>query len=239
MGRKNSPEKHKTRNDVFDAFTQRNLFQLAGRGLFDEESLSPMKIGKEANVFRAKSKNGWVVVKIYRLETCDFNRMYEYLVVDPRYSVLNKKRRETIFTWCRREYVNLLKAREARIPVPAVYAHRANILVMESIGGETPAVQLKDASPDDAQRLGDTIIAMLSSLWNDAKLSHGDLSRFNILYDRSEPVFIDFSQAVPTDSPNAMELLERDAKNLSSDLYRFGYVVEADGIIERVLHPNL
>ena len=234
MGRRPSLEKHKTRNNVFDAFTERNLFQLASRGLFDEETLSPVKIGKEANIFRATSEKGYVIIKIYRLETCDFNRMYEYLVVDPRYGSLTKKRRETIFTWCRREYANLFKAREAGIPVPAVYANRANILVMESIGGERPAPQLKDVEPEDPKRMGDTIISMLTRLWCDAKLSHGDLSRFNILIDRDEPVFIDFSQAVPLDAPNARELLERDARNLSSDLARFGYVLSADQIIERV-----
>ena len=239
MGRRPSLEKHKTRNNVFDAFTERNLFQLASRGLFDEETLSPVMIGKEANIFRAKSLSGWVIIKIYRLETCDFNRMYEYLVVDPRYGSLNKKRRETIFTWCRREYANLLKAREAGVAVPAVYANRANILVMESIGGQTPAPQLKDATIRDPLRLGDRIIELLTLLWNEAKLSHGDLSRFNILYDRGEPVFIDFSQAVPTESPNAHELLERDARNLASDLSRFDYDVTADAIIERVLQPKV
>ena len=234
MGRRPSREKHKTRNDVFDAFTERNLFMLASRGLFDEETLSPVMIGKEANIFRAKSEKGWVIIKIYRLETCDFNRMHEYLIVDPRYGSLTKNRRETIFAWCRREYANLLKARTAGIAVPAVYANRANILVMESIGGQRPAPQLKDVEVEDAQRMGDAIIAMLTRLWCDARLSHGDLSRFNILVDRGEPVFIDFSQAVPLDAPNARELLERDAHNLSSDLARFGYTMGADAIIEHV-----
>ena len=239
MGRRPSLEKHKTRNDVFDAFTRRNLFMLSSRGLFDDETLSPVKIGKEANVFRAKSTRGYVIIKIYRLETCDFNRMYEYLVVDPRYGSLNKKRRETIFTWCRREYANILKARDAGIPVPSVYANRANILVMESIGGEHPAPQLKDANVRDPQRLGDRVIELLGILWRDAKLSHGDLSRFNILYDRDEPVFIDFSQAVPTDAPNARELLERDAHNLASDLSRFGYDTSAESIIDSVTRPKV
>lgn len=239
MARRHSKEEHKTRNDVFDRFTERNLFQLAGRGLFDEESLSPVKIGKEANVFRARSERGWVIVKIYRLETVDFNRMYEYLVVDPRYAVLTKKRRETIFTWCRREYVNLLKAREAGIAVPTVYAHLYNILIMESIGGERPAPQLKDAHVEDPERMGTQIIGMLAQLWNEAKLSHGDLSRFNILIDRDEPVFIDFSQAVPIEAPNAHLLLERDCANLSADLARIGYAASPSEIETRVRQGKL
>ena len=236
MVKGHSPEKYKTRNDVFDRFTERNLFQLAGRGLFDEHSLSPVKIGKEANVFRVRSDRGFLIVKIYRLETCDFNRMYEYLVVDPRYSTLKKKRREIIFTWCRREYVNLLKAREAGIAVPTVYAHRDNILVMESIGGETPAPQLKDVEIEEPQAFGDRVVQMLRTLRQDAGLSHGDLSRFNILVDRDEPIFIDFSQSVPIEAPNAEMLLERDAKNLAADLSRIGYDVTAAEIEKQVRH---
>ena len=66
-------EKYKTRNNVFDAFTERNLFELASKGLFDEETMSPIKIGKEANVFSVTKDGEKRVVKIYRLETCDFN----------------------------------------------------------------------------------------------------------------------------------------------------------------------
>ena len=95
-------EKYKTRNNVFDAFTERNIFELASKGLFDEDTMSPIKIGKEANVFSVTKDGEKRVVKIYRLETCDFNRMYEYLAVDPRFSGLKHRKRQIIFNWCKR-----------------------------------------------------------------------------------------------------------------------------------------
>ena len=57
------------------------------------------------------------------------------------------------------------------------------------------------------------------------KLVHGDLSEYNILNHNNEPVFIDFSQATTTDSPNAAELLKRDVKNICNF---FGKYIEAD-----------
>ena len=89
---KTTKEKFKTYGNVFDNFTLRNLFNLSSKGFFEEDSLSPVSIGKEANVFSAKCKDGKVILKIYRLETCDFNQMYKYIRNDPRF--LGKSREE-------------------------------------------------------------------------------------------------------------------------------------------------
>ena len=83
---------------------------------------SPISVGKESNVFSAKKGNDRVIVKIYRLETCDFNRMYDYIKYDRRYVTLRKQKRKVIFAWAQREYRNLLKAREAGINVPTAIA---------------------------------------------------------------------------------------------------------------------
>ena len=72
-------EKFKTYGNVFDEFTNRNLFKLATQGHF-EELESTVSIGKEANIFTARTKDGELkIVKIYRLENCDFNKMYDYI----------------------------------------------------------------------------------------------------------------------------------------------------------------
>ncbi|PIN72504.1 serine protein kinase RIO, partial [Candidatus Woesearchaeota archaeon CG10_big_fil_rev_8_21_14_0_10_47_5] len=68
-------ERFKTKNDVFDSFTERTLFELGCRFSFESEQLSPVSIGKEANVFSVKAKPMKLAVKVYRLEVCDFNRM--------------------------------------------------------------------------------------------------------------------------------------------------------------------
>ncbi|MFT4304627.1 MAG: serine protein kinase RIO, partial [Candidatus Woesearchaeota archaeon] len=72
-------EKFKTYGNVFDEFTLRNLFKLNSQGYF-EDFLTPIALGKESNVFSAIRKDGKkVIVKIYRLENCDFNKMYDYI----------------------------------------------------------------------------------------------------------------------------------------------------------------
>jgi len=213
-----SPEKFKTYGNVFDQFTLRNLFKLSSQHIIDELK-STVLIGKEANIFTAStSEDGQpgrdVIVKIYRLENCDFNKMYDYIKYDPRYAHLKTRRRAIIFAWAQREYRNLLKAREVGVRVPLPIKCLYNINVMELIGD--PAPMLKDAIPEKKEQrtaMYKQILTAMRKLHN-AGLVHGDLSEFNILNDDGVPVLIDFSQATPLNSPTAQELLERDVKNI-------------------------
>ena len=82
-------ERFKTYKNVFDEFTVRSIFKLISQGYF-EGLESPISIGKESNIFSALRKdNEKVIVKIYRLETCDFNRLYDYIKDDPRLSLIH------------------------------------------------------------------------------------------------------------------------------------------------------
>ncbi len=204
-------EKFKTYEGVFDGFTLRNLFELSGRGFFDELE-SPIALGKEAQVFSARKGEGRIAIKIYRLETCDFNKMYDFLAEDARYSGVAKNKRKVIFAWTQREFRNLLKAREAGIRVPVPIHFQDNLLLEEFIGDEYPAPKLKDASFRGKRKAYEDIVKAVGRLYR-AGLVHGDLSEFNILY-HGGPVIIDWSQAVPTTSYRAKELLVRDIGNV-------------------------
>jgi len=205
-------EKFKVHNNVFDNFTLRNLFKLASEGFF-EDLKNSVALGKEANIFTAERKDGsLVIVKIYRLETCNFNGMFDYIKQDPRYEGLSNKRRDIVFAWTQREFRNLLKAREC-IKVPTPYKVKDNIIVMEMIGGDVPAPELRNSRPEDPKKFFDKVVGNMKKLY-DIGLVHGDLSHFNILNNDDEPVFIDFSQATITRNNHADELLERDVKNI-------------------------
>jgi RIO kinase 1 len=235
MAKKNK-EEWKIFKNVFDQFTERTIMKLMSQKIIDGLE-SPIMIGKESNVFSALTpEKKRVIVKIYRLESCNFNKMYDYIRQDSRYLNLKNKRREIIFTWVQREYRNLHKAREAGVRVPTPIANVNNVLVLEYIGDEMIALQLKDDVPKDLAAFADEVIENLAKLYR-AGLVHGDLSEFNILNYRDHPVLIDFSQGTSTQSPNARELMERDIKNLCTFMKKHGVSLVAEQVIARIRKP--
>lgn len=211
-------EEWKIYGNVFDQFAKETLFKLASQGFFDELK-SAVALGKEANVFtatpgRTAEAEELVIVKIYRLENCNFKKMLEYLKQDPRYMNVKPAKRQVVFSWCQREYRNLMHAREV-IPVPRPITFKHNILIMGLVGDGKPARQLKDQPPEDPETFAQEVASNIAKLWKHG-LVHGDLSAFNILNYQEKPVFIDFSQSSPTSAPNARELLERDVVNLKA-----------------------
>ncbi len=207
-----SREEWKIYKNVFDSFTEKNLFTLSSQGYFSELE-QPIALGKEANVFLATKKDGThIIIKIYRLENCNFNKMFYYISADPRFVGLENQKRKVIFSWVQREYRNLLLARE-KINVPTPLGFKDNILLMEFIGEDEAAPKLKDKTPENIEDFLKKTIASVKGLI-DAGLVHGDLSDFNILNHKENPVFIDMSQSTPLKTQNSKELLERDIKNI-------------------------
>jgi RIO kinase 1 len=224
-------EAWKTYKNVFDEHSIRLLEKLRSQGHFDELQ-SPIALGKEANVFTASKGDGLIIVKIYRLENCNFNKMYSYLAPDPRFHNIQRKKRLIVFTWVQREYRNLLKAREVmRVPMPI--AVKDNIILMEFIGHEQPAPKLKDSEPADPEAFFKKTMNSLRLLYKEG-LVHADLSDFNILNLDDEPVFIDFSQCTTIEHPQADEFLRRDLKNMASYFRKQGLKHTEEEIYEMV-----
>jgi RIO kinase 1 len=224
MVTRTSQERFRTDQGVFDEFTKRNLFEMQSKGIYDE-IIGPLEVGKESNVFTAKKGKKIVIIKIYRLQNCDFKRMLEYIKQDPRYAFLRNKRREIIFAWTQREYKNLIRAKKGKVRVPNTLYCKFNILIEEFIGDEQAAPPLKDAYPEDPEKFFKKTIKQMKLLYK-IGLIHGDLSSFNILNYKERPVLIDFSQATMIKTPNSQELLERDVKNILQFFKKLG--IEAD-----------
>ena len=229
---KKSRDKFQVYKNVFDEFTLETLFKLSSQGHFDE-LLSPVMIGKEANIFLADTKEDhYVIVKIYRLYSCNFNKMFSYINSDPRFMDLKNRKRLVIFRWVQREYRNLLLARE-KINVPMPIAFSNNVLVMESIGNDSPAPQLKDSSPKNAEEFAQQVLKFIKELAS-IELVHGDLSEFNILNYNDKPYFIDFSQGTCTKDPNALEYLKRDIGNIARFFRRLKVEIDVDKEFEKI-----
>lgn len=235
MSQKSKPkENFKTWGDVFDQFTQRVVYKLITQGHF-EGLESPISIGKESNVFSALRKDGTrVMVKIYRLETCDFNRMYDYIKDDSRFPTLKKGKRNVIFSWVQREYRNLLKAREVNVSVPTPLTFSKNVLVLEFIGDDGDiAPKLKDSIPKNPKDFFERIVSNIKKLYQ-ARLVHADLSAFNILNYNEKPVFIDFSQCTTLDSSRAQEYIERDIRNICNFFRKIGLNVSESRVNKQI-----
>lgn len=236
MAKKSRPkEEFKVWGGVFDQFTQRTVYKLITQGHI-EGLESPISIGKESNVFSALKKDGTrVMVKIYRLETCDFNRMYDYIKDDPRFLNLKKGKRNIVFTWVQREYRNLLKAREANVSVPTPFTFYNNVLVLEFIGEDGMiAPKLKDSLPKNPKDFFDKIITNIKKLYQ-AGLVHADLSAFNILNFNEKPVFIDFSQCTTIEGSMANAYLERDIRNVCNFFKKIDLNVDEAKVKEQII----
>lgn len=223
-------------HNVFDEFTNRTLFKLISEGYF-EGLESPISIGKEANIFSAKTKDqSRVMIKIYRLESCDFNKMYDYIKEDPRYADIKGKKRKIIFFWVQREYRNLIKAREAGVNVPTPITFKNNILVLEFVGNkDVISHRLSVDPPKNPKNFFDQTIINIKKLYG-AGLVHADLSPFNILNNNQHPVFIDFSQTTTLNDSMAQEYLKRDVKNICNFFKKLGYESDEERIMEKIIN---
>jgi RIO kinase 1 len=229
-------EEWKTYQDVFDQFTIKTLFDLSATGFFDHIE-SPIALGKEANVFSAVKGSERVCLKVYRLETCDFTRMYEYIRTDPRYVELRHHRRKIIFSWTQREFRNLLKAREAGVRCPTPIKFKNNVLVMEFIGEEKPYPVLKDMPPENPDEFFSLVVQEIGKMYKN-NLVHGDLSEYNILNVNEKPVVIDFSHTTELRNPRANELFERDLKNVLRYFSKIGAKINEEEARKKITGKN-
>ncbi len=205
----------KAESGVFDTPTLKTLYTLASKGFITALG-GVVSTGKEADVFHAIGENGReLAVKIYRINTSDFQKMQDYLIGDPRFENIRGTKKDIVFAWTKKEQRNLERAREAGVRAPEPITSERNILIMEFIGHNgVAAPRLKDLPPEDPQRIYDTVAEYMRLLYRKAKLVHADLSEYNILLYEEVPVIIDMGQAVLLDHPMSREFLARDIKNI-------------------------
>ena len=181
--------------------------------------------GKEANVYLAYNhENKEVAVKIYKIDSNTSKWMHNYIVGDPRFKKLPQNVSKVIFLWASKEFKNLKRALKVGLSVPEPLFIKNNILGMEYIGFESiPAPKLKDIkNPNEPLELLNEILMFIKNLYQKAKLVHGDLSEFNILYHNQKPVVIDISQGVSIQHPKSEIYLVRDIKNTFNFFKKFG-----------------
>jgi RIO kinase 1 len=225
----------RTYKNVFDQSTIQAIWYLITHHKI-EGLESPIKVGKESNVFSALTKeNKRVAVKIYRIEVCDFFRMSEYLAMDKRFRFTGR-RKQIVLVWAQREFKNLMKAYQAKVSVPKPIAIRDNVIIMKFIGNRYPknpesARLLKD-NPGNEKMPG-LVVNEMKKLYK-AGLVHGDLSEFNILNLNDKPMLIDLSHSLPVLSNSAEELLNRDVENVCRFFNKKGFKLNKEDVLKEI-----
>ena len=227
----------KTYKNIFDKFTINAIW-----GLMTQKKIegmeSPIKIGKESNVFSGLTKyDERVALKIYRINAVDFFHMSKYLAMDPKFRPA-KQRVQIVNAWARREFTNLKKAYESGVSVPRPMSVKNNVLVLEFIGQKFPehpsAYPLLKEHCENPEEMYERLIANIELLYKKARLVHGDLSEFNIINHDGNPVIIDLSHAIPSDAPSADELLKRDVEKIVKFFNKKGLKLDVEEVINRI-----
>lgn len=203
---------------VFDARTISQLVKMLNNGVITE-IVGIISQGKEANVYFAYGEERLpIAIKIYKIDIQSAKWMKNYIKGDPRFKKIGTSPDKVIFTWCQKEYRNLMQITQAEIPCPQPLFFRNNILLMDYIGDKngTPAKKLKDSVSDlkKPNKELEVTLQYIAELYSKAKLVHADLSEYNILYYQNTQYVIDVSQAVSRSHPKAKQYLARDIKNI-------------------------
>jgi RIO kinase 1 len=209
-------EERKTESEVWDRQTLDTVYRFMKRGLIDTVE-HPISTGKEANVFYALDPEGEpLVLKVYRTSTADFRGVEEYIMGDPRFPGRRTNRRQVIFAWARKEFLNLRLAHGAGVPVPEPIDFFKNVLAMSYVGEEHMAApEVRNVRLEDPTAFYDQVMEAAATLFREAKLVHGDLSEYNILVVDGAPVLIDLGQAMLVKHARAVELMDRDCTNMA------------------------
>lgn len=236
-----------TVEQVLDPRTRMILFRLLSRSrLLSIDGC--VSTGKEANVYFGTAPPGCVAVcsdaspaepsqvvdvavKVFKTAILSFKDRERYVAGEHRFrrgGYNRQSNRKMVQQWTEKEFRNLMRLREAGVPVPTPLVIKPPVLVMEFFGREGwPAPRLKDAqlSPERMTSAYSEVCILMRRMYCRAKLVHGDLSEYNILYHKRQIIIIDVSQSVEDDHPMALDFLRRDCANINDFFLRSGVEV--------------
>lgn len=218
--------RHKEKSDratseqVIDPRTRMILYRMLNNGTV-EEVHGCISTGKEANVYYATTPAGDArAIKIYKTSILVFKDRDRYVSGEFRFrkGYCKSNPRKMVKLWAEKEMRNLLRIHQARIPCPQPLYLRSHILMMEFLGKDGwPAPRLKDAvlTQEQLERSYYQCIKMMRRMFHRCRLIHADLSEYNILFHKNRMYFIDVSQSVEHDHPNALQFLRKDISNIT------------------------
>lgn len=226
--RRKEGQHRKLLDEFFDHATLRTVSRLITQGQFEAVDY-PISTGKEGGVFRASGAGGFRAVKIYRVGNAVFRRLPAYALDELRRESSARNFARLIYAWTRREHSILRQLKAAEVRAPEPYGYLKNVLVMEFVGTDgLPAPRLQVSVVDDPDSLRVELEVMLRRMVVEARLVHGDLSPYNVLFHEGHPVLIDVAQSISVEHPQARGLLRRDSDNFARYLRKLGATVDKE-----------
>jgi RIO kinase 1 len=233
-----------TVEQVLDPRTRMILFRLLSRARLSSID-GCVSTGKEANVYYGTAPPACVAetatdggaggtetidvaVKVFKTAILSFKDRERYVAGEHRFrrgGYNRQSNRKMVQQWTEKEYRNLLRLQEAGVPSPTPLVIKPPVLIMEFFGRDGwPAPRLKDAqlSPERMISAYSEVCVLMRRMFCRAKLVHGDLSEYNILYHKRQVIIIDVSQSVEDDHPMALDFLRRDCVNVNDFFARSG-----------------
>ncbi|KHN83569.1 Serine/threonine-protein kinase RIO1 [Toxocara canis] len=135
-----------TVEQVLDPRTRLILFRMLQRDVFCSME-GCISTGKEANVYHAKRTDGGsLAVKVYKTSILTFKDRERYVADEFRYrhGYCKRNPRKMVATWAEKEMRNLMRMKQAGLPVPKPHLLKGHVLVMDFIGTDGwPASLLK------------------------------------------------------------------------------------------------
>lgn len=210
-------EEYEVLEEVFDKPTLMTIYHFMNKGVVQRLS-GVVNSGKESRIYHGITPdNREVALKIYLVVSAEFKKgMLVYIQGDPRFKRIRRDTKSLIYAWALKEYSNLQKAYESGVRVPKPIVVQNNVLVMEFVGENgVSAPLLREVQLENPNEVYQALLEIMKTLYQRAKLIHGDLSEYNIMVWRGELVIFDISQAVSLKHPMAEKLLRRDISNLN------------------------
>lgn len=215
---------------MLDPRTRLILFKMLSKGILSELN-GCVSTGKEANVYYAVGGKGeQVAVKVFKTSILVFKDRDKYVSGEFRFrrGYNRHNPREMVRVWAEKEYRNLLRLQSAEILAPTPLALERHVLVMEFFGRDGwAAPRLKDATLSNKKLRAaySSCCITMRRMYHHARLVHGDLSEYNLLYSNGQLIVIDVSQSVEHDHPHALDFLRRDCFNINAYFHKKGVTV--------------
>lgn len=216
---------NKVINEVLDKTTMMTMYDMINSHIISFVN-GVVKAGKESVLFWAVDNNqNDVALKVYLVTTSNFKKRASYILGDPRFSKIRKGTRNIVNLWAQKEFTNLSRCHEKKIPVVKPIHVSKNVLALEFVGKNgTPEKTLLESQVDyNDYKMA---ISILSKLYKDAQLVHGDFSEYNIFKTKNGLILFDLASAVDIKHPNSKDFLKRDINNITKFFTKRGLTVQ-------------